>query len=100
MKYPQTQYLKVQVGVIMSLAFSTMTSRAACQLLDEDSKCQLVNEVMDELEINGFHGNIGIYAVDSLRVVVDVNEQVIQIMTDNECRRLFPTVAVNIRSAA
>ncbi|MFO0815051.1 MAG: hypothetical protein U0796_17685 [Gemmatales bacterium] len=84
----------------MSLAFCTMTSRVACQLLDEDSKGQLVNAVMEELEINGLHGTIGIYAVQSLRVVVDVNEQVIQIMTENECRRLFPTVAVTAKTAA
>ena len=82
------------LGDTMSFAFCSMTSRSARLVLSEQRKSQLLSDLLEKIEDRGIRKQVSVYAYQSLRVVVDAKEQVIKIMTENECRRLFPTVPV------
>lgn len=84
----------IVLGDTMSFAFCSMTSRSARLMLNEQQKSLLLNDVLEELADRGMRKQVGVYAYQSLRVVVDAKEQVIKIMTENECRRLYPTVPI------
>lgn len=75
----------------MSLPFCTMTSRSARLTLSEQQKSLLLIELIPELERNETRNRMTAYAYRDLRVVVEYQEQLIKIMTENEYRRLYPT---------
>jgi len=77
-----------------------MTSRSARLVLSEQNRSQLLTDILGELETNGIKKNLSVYAYQSLRVVVEAKEQLIKIMTDNEFRRLHPTLMASERMVA
>jgi len=76
----------------MSLAFCSMTSRSARLSLSEQHKSVLLNDVLNELKNSGTGKDVTVFAYQHLKVVVELRDQVIKIMTDEEYRRLYPTV--------
>ena len=76
----------------MSLPFFSMTSRSARVSLSEQQKSLILIDVLAELENAEYQLDVTIFDYQNLKVVVERREQVIKIMTQNEFRRLYPTL--------
>lgn len=79
----------------MPMAFCSMTSRSARLLLSEQRKSVLLNNVLAELEDAETQQSVTVFTYENLRVVVEVRDQAIKIMTENEFRRLYPTLTTS-----
>jgi len=79
----------------MSVPFFSMTSRSACMALSEQQKSLLLIDVVSELEHAEYQLDVTIFDYQNLKVVVERGEQVIKIMTQNEFRRLYPTLTTS-----
>lgn len=78
--------------VTMSVPFFSMTSRSARVALSEQQKSLLLIDVMSELENDESQQDVIVFDYQNLKVVVEHSEQIIKIMTQNEFRRLYPTL--------
>ena len=76
----------------MSVPFFSMTSRSARVSLSEQQKSLLLIDVLSELEHAENQQVVTIFDYQNLKVVVERREQIIKIMTQNEFRRLYPTL--------
>jgi len=76
----------------MSVPFFSMTSRSARVALSEQQKSLLLIDVMSELENDESQQDVIVFDYQNLKVVVEHSEQIIKIMTQNEFRRLYPTL--------
>ena len=76
----------------MTVPFFSMTSRSARVALSEQQKSLLLNDVLTELENAETQQDVTIFEYQNLKVVVERREQIIKIMTQNEFRRLYPTL--------
>ena len=76
----------------MSVSFVSMTSRSARVSLSDQQKTLLLNDVVSELENAENQKNVTVFEYQNLKVVAELREQVIKIMTQNEFRRLYPTL--------
>lgn len=79
----------------MPMAFCSMTSRSARLLLSEQRKSVLLNNVLAELEDAETQQSVTVFTYENLRVVVEVRDQAIKIMTEHEFRRLYPTLTTS-----
>ena len=76
----------------MDESFVSMTSRSACVSLSEQQKTMLLNDVVSELENAEIQKDVTVFEYQNLKVVAELREQIIKIMTQNEFRRLYPTL--------
>lgn len=76
----------------MPRSFHSMASRSACVSLTEQEKSLLVQDVISELETPHTRESLTVYDYQHLKVVVELREQAIKIMTKDEFRRLYPTL--------
>ena len=76
----------------MPLSFHSMTSRSACVSLSEQQKSLLLLNVLSVLQTPHSHESVTVFDYQNLKVVVELREQAIKIMTKDEFRRLYPTL--------
>ena len=79
----------------MSVPFFSMTSRSARLAMSEQQKSLLLIDVLSELENIETQQDVTLFEYQNLKVVVERGEQVIKIMTQNEFRRLYPTLTTS-----
>lgn len=72
-----------------------MTSRSARVALSEQQKSLMLIDVLSELENAESQQDVTIFEYQNLKIVVELGEQVIKIMTQNEFRRLYPTLSIS-----
>ena len=79
----------------MSVSFVSMTSRSARVSLSDQQKTLLLNDVVSELENAENQKDVTVFEYQNLKVVAELREQIIKIMTQNEFRRLYPTLTTS-----
>jgi len=55
----------------------------------------LLNDVVSELENAENQKDVTVFEYQNLKVVAELREQIIKIMTQNEFRRLYPTLTTS-----
>ena len=79
----------------MRVSFVSMTSRSARVSLSDQQKTLLLNDVVSELENVENQKDVTVFEYQNLKVVAELREQIIKIMTQNEFRRLYPTLTTS-----
>ena len=79
----------------MRVSFVSMTSRSARVSLSDQQKTLLLNDVVSELENAENQKDVTVFEYQNLKVVAELREQIIKIMTQNEFRRLYPTLTTS-----